>query len=736
MSARPQSIPNSAAPQSPGSASVGESLFVPGRNCFQVGHAHRLSLIIDGEAYFSAFVQAALRAERSIAILGWDFHSRTRLYHGIRGVPELLGEFLNFLAKRRRRLDVRILTWDYPVVFSKGREMSPIFGLGWRPRRHVHFRYDDHYPIGASQHQKIIVIDGKLAFCGGLDLTRSRWDTCEHRPNEPRRVNDGETEVYAPFHDTVVAMDGEAARVLEDVVRERWLRATGHQLKRTRVTPDPWPESLPVSLTNVDVAAARTRAPMGDEPPVEEVLQLYLDMIAAAKRCIYIENQYFTSNALGEALARRLAEPDGPEIIAVLRLSTQGWLEAPTMGTLRTVILRKLRDADQHGRFHAYFPHIPGLPEGQCCDLHSKLLIVDDEVLRIGSANFSNRSMGLDTECDVAIEARGDEPVARAIRHFRATLLGEHLDVPPERVERAVREAGSVSGAIASLATDGRSLRPFERLDEVSDTLVAVAGVADAEKPVSLDLLIAQFAPDMTPRRARSAWFVPAVVLVAAGLLTALWRYTPLAAWANASSITAWAAGFSQLRGAALLVFLAYTPASILMFPRPLLTLLAVAAFGAWQGFGIAFGGILVAGAATYAIGLRLDRQGVRRIARGKLNRLSEVLRHRGLLAMTAVRLVPVAPFSVVNVVAGALRVRPLHFMLGTAIGILPGTLFATVFGDQLVAGLRDPRSINPWLIAALVAIGGVLSTAVWLMRRWLTAATSEHHGAGYSRRD
>ncbi len=56
----------------------------------------------------------------------------------------------------------------------------------------------------------------------------------------------------------------------------------------------------------------------------------------------------------------------------------------------------------KQGRFHAYFPHIPGLPEGQCCDLHSKLMIVDDEVLRIGSANFSNRSMGLDTECDAA----------------------------------------------------------------------------------------------------------------------------------------------------------------------------------------------------------------------------------------------------------------------------------------------------------------------------------------------
>ena len=208
---------------------------------------------------------------------------------------------------------------------------------------------------------------------------------------------------------------------------------------------------LQVSLTDTDVAAARTRAPMGDEPPVTEVQQLYLDMIASAKRYIYIENQYFTSNALGDALAERLAEPDGPEVIAVLRLSTQGWLEAPTMGTLRTVTLKKLRDADHHGRFHAYYPHIPGLSDGQCCDLHSKLMIVDDECLRIGSANFSNRSMGLDTECDAAIEARGDERIVAGIRKFRDTLLGEHLGGSAEEVGRAVKESGSLHRAIKAL---------------------------------------------------------------------------------------------------------------------------------------------------------------------------------------------------------------------------------------------------------------------------------------------
>jgi uncharacterized membrane protein YdjX (TVP38/TMEM64 family) len=526
-----------------------------------------------------------------------------------------------------------------------------------------------------------------------------------------------------------MAMDGEAARSLDELIRERWVRATGQELKKANCSNDPWPESLPVALTGVDVAIARTRAPMDDEPPISEVLQLYLDMIAAAKRTIYIENQYFTSNALGEALAKRLAEPDGPEVIAVLRLSTQGWLEAPTMGTLRTVMLKKLRDADRHGRFHAYYPHIPNLPEGQCCDLHSKLVIVDDEYLRIGSANFSNRSMGLDTECDVAIEARGDERVAQGIRDFRNALLGEHLDVSPKQVEQAVAAAGSVNKGVATLVGEGRSLRKYERLDDVSETLVTVAGVADPEAPVSLDTLIEQFSPEMTIARARPAWVMPVTILALAGLLAALWRWTPLAHWADSNRIIEWASDFSAIRWAPALIVLAYTPASIVMFPRPLLTLLAVAAFGAWHGFTYAFAGIMLASIATYAFGLRLDRQGVRRIARGRLNRLSQVMRRRGLIAMTAVRLVPLAPFAVVNMTAGAIRIRPWHFIVGTAIGILPGTLIATVFGDQLFAGLRDPRSINPWAVVAIVALGGLLGAATWMVRRWLFADSPDAHG-------
>jgi phosphatidylserine/phosphatidylglycerophosphate/cardiolipin synthase-like enzyme len=92
--------------------------------------------------------------------------------------------------------------------------------------------------------------------------------------------------------------------------------------------------------------------------------------------------------------------------------------------------------------------------------VHSKLVIIDDEILRIGSANLNNRSMGLDTECDIVIEANNDA-TRRAIAHVRHRLLGEHLDVSPEAVAQAVIDRGSLVHAIDYLNRNRRGLRPF-----------------------------------------------------------------------------------------------------------------------------------------------------------------------------------------------------------------------------------------------------------------------------------
>src|SRR5687768_3862454 len=383
-----------------------DSILRPGYNAYAVARAERVALLIDAEAYFRVFYQAALRAKRSITILGWDFNSQTQLHFDPvpeGGPPALLGDFVNYLVRRRRGLHVNVLNWDYPMVFGADREFPPLYGFGWKPSRRVHLKYDDTHPVAGSQHQKIVLIDDAVAFVGGIDLTVRRWDSSEHCPDDPRRVAYGKP--YPPFHDLMVALDGDAARALAAVARERWLLATGEKLKAVAVDHDPWPSTLKAELGPIEVGIARTLPPRGETPPVREVERLYLDMIASARKTLYIENQYFTAPRIAAALEKRLAEADGPEIVLVLRLLSHGWLEEHTMHVLRTRLLQRLKDADRYHRFSVYYPHIPGLQESCCLDVHSKLMIADERVLRVGSSNLCSRSMAVDTECDVVIES-------------------------------------------------------------------------------------------------------------------------------------------------------------------------------------------------------------------------------------------------------------------------------------------------------------------------------------------
>jgi phosphatidylserine/phosphatidylglycerophosphate/cardiolipin synthase-like enzyme/uncharacterized membrane protein YdjX (TVP38/TMEM64 family) len=692
------------------------SLFQPGRNCLRAAHAQRATLLIDGENYFRSFVQAALQARHSIIILGWDFDSRTLLHHdsaGRKDPPPQLGPFLNYLVRRRRGLHIYILNWDYPMIFGTDREFPPVYGLGWRARRRVHMRYDNTHPIAGSHHQKIVVMDDCLAFSGGIDLTTKRWDTCKHSPDDQRRMYNGAP--YPPFHDVMAMADDEAAHTLGEIARERWLRATGERIPAVGECEHFWPDSVPVEFSDVTVGIARTIPDTGEIPAVREVEALYLDMIGRAKHCIYIENQYFTAHNLADALAVRLAEPDGPEIVIVLRLLSHGWLEEHTMQALRTRLVAQLREADRWGRLRVFYPHVPCLREGTCLDIHSKVMVVDDEWARVGSANISNRSMAVDTECDLVFEAGGKARLADQVRHFRDRLIGEHLDVAPERVRQEHAARGSLIGAIAALQGNERSLRELEQ-ESRPQLELSMATIADPEQPVSLDLLIEQFAPDVGeqsgPSRLRMVLLVAAVV---AGL-TALWRFTPLAEWLTVDRVMALSESFSAIPWAPLAVMLAYTPACFIMFPRPLITLFAVVSFGAWMGFVYSMTGILAAALVTYLAGLWMDRGMVRRLAGPRLNRVSEILRKRGLIAITLVRLVPVAPFAVEGLVAGAIRIKLWQFMLGTALGLLPGTLTTTVFGDQMEAALRDPARINYGLISAVVV---ALVAVLFGARRW-----------------
>ena len=681
---------------------MADSLFRPGVNVCAAAQAQRATMLVDGEEYFDAFMRFARRAERSILILAWDFDSRTVLRFNEDGTPgETLGEFLDGLCEANPKLRIDILDWDFPMVYGTDREYSPIFGLAWKPHRHIRLRFDDTHPLAGSHHQKIVVFDDKVAFAGGLDLTNRRWDTSTHAADDPRRTFEGEP--YPPFHDVMIAVDGDAAKELAANSRRRWREATGQELRTVNTRGDPWPPDQRVDVENVSVGVSCTHPPGKGHDGVRHVEALYLDMIAKARDYIYMENQYFTSQKVGEALEARLREPGGPEIVLVTRLLSHGWLEEMTMHVLRTRLVRNLRAADSEGRFHAYYPHVGGLAEKTCLDLHSKVMVVDDEWLRIGSSNISNRSMGVDSECDVVVEARGEERVRRAIRAARDRLLAEHAGAEVSALQKALEIHSSMAAAVATLGTPDRQLRELET-PEVSEALMAAAKIGDMEKPISLEVLSQGFTHD-EPRHAESGFplGLAAAFVVLIGLAIA-WRYSPLAHMVPPESVVALAQSFARHWWAPLVLMAAYTPASLVMFPRPLITLAAVMAFGPWVGLTYAMAGVVLAGVVGYAIGRLFHRDTARRLAGPRLARVSRLVKRRGIVAVALVRVVPIAPYLVVNVVMGAMRIRLVDFVIGTFLGMLPGALAATVLSDQFAAALQDPARVNGWLVAAAVA--------------------------------
>src|SRR6185295_2930616 len=112
---------------------------------------------------------------------------------------------------------------------------------------------------------------------------------------------------------------------------------------------------------------------------------------------------------------------------------------------------------------------------------------------------------------------------------------------------------------------------------------------------------------------------------------------------------------------------------------------------------------VLLAGLATFLPGRLVDRDTIRRLAGRKLKPVTHFMERKGLIAVTLVRLVPIAPFPIVNLVMGAMRVKVWHFIVGTFLGMLPGMLAATVLSDQLAMALEDPARVNGWLVAAAI---------------------------------
>lgn len=443
-----------------------DRLLQAGRNCWQIQPAQRFAFIVDGADYFIAVRQAMLKARHSILLIGWDFDARIQLGKGEDGGPQTLGPFILWLADRTPSLDIRLLRWDTGAFKAMFRGNTLVSILRWKAHPRITLKLDAEHPIASAHHQKIVVIDDSIAFCGGIDMTMQRWDTREHLDDDPRRVSPS-GKPQEPWHDATSAFDGAAAKAAGDLARARWKAATGDALQPCKDCHDCWPASLQPTFHDMKLGIARTIPKMDGVQPVHEIEAAWVDMIHRARRMIYAESQYFASRRIAHAIAQRLLEDDPPEILIINPHGADGWLEPLAMDTARAQLVEALQRIDKHQRFRIYHPQTAG---GADIYVHAKVMVVDDCVLRVGSSNFNNRSMRLDTECDVILSAdeAGDARLRQQITALRDDLLAEHLGVSAAEVRATLDDTGSLLQTVEALRSTGRTLVPY-KIPELSE---------------------------------------------------------------------------------------------------------------------------------------------------------------------------------------------------------------------------------------------------------------------------
>ena len=288
----------------------------------------------------------------------------------------------------------------------------------------LRIKFDGVHPVGASHHQKLVVIDGSLAFCGGIDATSGRWDTREHDDKDPRRVTpDGDD--AEPWHDLSMVFDGGAANKrtklypnVGNARRERPCRKSVN--RRNGRLRDRQPSKTSTLHSRVPAASIKT---LRRSEKRGAVFRYYRDS-QTLRLC---RKPAFGSRVIAAAIACRLQEADPPEFVIVMPEFADGWLEQVAMDTARSQLVAMIRKFDAKHRFRIYHPFTSG---GKAIYVHAKSsTIIDDRILRIGSSNMNNRSLGFDSECDVAIDAdvSGGAHVRARRTEIRDSLIAEHL---------------------------------------------------------------------------------------------------------------------------------------------------------------------------------------------------------------------------------------------------------------------------------------------------------------------
>ena len=378
--------------------------------------------------------------------------------------------------------------------------------------------------------------------------------------------------------------------------------------------------------------------------------------------------------------------------------SHDSFIERGTMRNGRIRFWRTLRKAGG-SRVRLVYPSVERGGRATDTMIHSKIMVVDDRFLRVGSANMNNRSMGADTECDLAVEAATDgERVA--IVAIRNRLLGEHCGVAAEDVAASFARHGSLVEAADTLAAQGHRLRAIDDGEPDDGGFAAVAEeIADPPRPLRFKRLARRLFRRGWARAAASGLML---VLIAAAVLglTLAWQYTGLSEIAAPERVREFLSASAGEPWAFALVLLAYLVGGAVAFPVTILILATAAVFGPWLGALYAALGAGSSALLMYWIGARFGEESLGRLLGARWERARAGLRKRGLLAIVAVRVVPVAPFTLINLAAGASSIRLTDYVIGTVLGMGPGLVVMSVLGDRIVSVFANPSAEEIGLLA------------------------------------
>jgi phosphatidylserine/phosphatidylglycerophosphate/cardiolipin synthase-like enzyme len=349
-----------------------------------------VEVLVDGSEALPQIASDIAGARSHVWLAGWHFSPELQLGDGGPTLHELL-------ADASPRVEVRVLAWagaPLPLFHPSRREVREARNQLVRGTR-IAYALDDRERPMHCHHEKLVIVDGELAFVGGIDLSLlggNRLDTPEHPP----RGSLG-------WHDAAARLRGPAVADVADHFALRWRDVTGEEL-----TPPP----RPAPAGELEVQVVRT-VPNRIYPSLRRgdfrILESYLRALRSAERLVYLESQFLWSPELTDVLEDKLKNPPSDDFRLVVLLPAKAKNgQEDTRGQLGV-----LADADAGaGRFLPCTIWQPGSDARQVY-VHAKIGIVDDRWLTIGSANLNEHSLFNDTEMNLVTH---DEGLARAVR--------------------------------------------------------------------------------------------------------------------------------------------------------------------------------------------------------------------------------------------------------------------------------------------------------------------------------